>query len=953
MSAAPRSRGFIGRSRDLATLAGLLERERLVTILGPPGMGKTRLAEHHLERARAEGAVPVFCDLTDATCVDDICRLVARALDVPTSNGDSGVIVEQLGKIMAGRGALLLVLDNFEQVVTCAASTVGVWSRHAPDARILVTSRERLNLGAEVLFDLGPLSLPAAGEDARASEAVQLFVARTRAVSHDYVLTDGEVPTVAAIVRRFEGIPLAIELASARMRVLTSAEILASLGLDVFAGNTTDAPARHASLRQAMAWSWSSLQPWEQAALGQCSVFQGGFGVGAAQAVIDLSAYPGAPPPIAVLEALCNKSLLLRYRVPEEPARARFRLYVGIHEFGREKLVEREEASVAEARHARHFLAEGRAWAAELEGPSAAQALCRLGVETENLLAVHRRALSRVPQTVETVTQTLEAALAFQYLFILRGPIPLMAPLLDGALGASHAPEIAAPLRAEALMWRGKARAALYRRAEAQTDYEQALALLDGVSEASLIGEIHVSLGWGHAELMRVSDAEACFTRAVDAGDRRVRGLAHTMLSKLRWRQGRYDDAIALSETARDLHREGGELLRETLTTMNLGLLKGEAGQLEEACVHCERSFLACSALGLRRVAAFSLANWAQSEHALGRFEVAEPLYERALGALRELGDSNAQGCFSIYLGLLHDASGSLEEARACYEKAMSLTGHDGYPEAAIAFAALAGLAATEGRVEEARERFESAERRTLPGAPIPAIFWVMRGHLDLALARAARTGGDPGAAVAYEHSARRRARYAPGAEGAGAEDNAGSPPPIWLGIDVRLAQISLERALARHAAGELLEQRGVARAHEHANLPLEISLVHSCFQLPGDEIVSLVGKPVLARLLLGLVEQWRRAPGVPLAVEALRKIGWPDEHVSAKAGTRRVYTAVWSLRRLGLGGVLAQQEGGYLFRADAPIRLIDAPSHTGLRDPQKEFDRWGSRAPALKNHLD
>jgi predicted ATPase len=929
MSAPRRSRSLIGRSRDLATLAGLLERERLVTILGPPGMGKTRLAERHLEiqRSRTDVALAVFCDLTEATGIDDICRFVARALDVPIGNGDGGVIVEQLGRIMASRGAVLLVLDNFEQVVAGAAATVGAWLRQAPEARILVTSRERLNLKTEALFDLGPLSLPGDDGDAKASAAVQLFVERAQAASHDYVLTDFELPTVAAIVRGFEGIPLAIELASARMRVLTSAEILGSLSLDVSAGNAADAPARHASLRHAIAWSWGSLQPWEQAALGQCTVFQGGFSVSAAQAVIDVSAYPGAPAPVDVLESLRNKSLLLRHDLPEEPARARFRLYVSIQEFGREKLVESGGVDGAEARHARHFLAEGRAWAAAVNGPSAAEALCRLGVETENLLAVHRRAMGRAPRTADTVTEAIEVILALQRVLLMRGPVPRLLALLDGALSVSHVAEVAAPLRATAFLRRGQACWALVRAPEAQADYERALVLAEGASETSLAGEIHVSLGWIHAASLRASDAEGCFARAVATGDRHVQGQAHMMLSTVRWRQERVGEAIAMLEAALTLHREVGDPISAGQTLANLAVMKGEAGQVEEACTESERACAILAALGLRRSWAIALGNWGALEHVRGRFASAESLYERALQACREIGVPDAY--VSVSLGILHEAMGHHEEAAACCERGLLLLSGSGYPEEALAMATLAGLDAAGGRIELARARFEAVERSTFHGAHIPAIFWVLRGHLDLALARAALANGDPGAAAEHERSARRRARYAPDAgEASGSHPDRAGSPGVWLGIDVRFAQLSVESALVRHASGPspVRGREIVSRDPLKERDSLTISLTHCWFQPPGGQRISLLGKPVLARLLRGFTEQWERAPGASLSIEALREIGWPNEQMSPKAGIKRVYTAIWSLRRLGLSGALAQRQGEYLLSPDTPVRVIDAP---------------------------
>ncbi|MFT3772591.1 MAG: hypothetical protein QM820_44945 [Minicystis sp.] len=145
-------------------------------------------------------------------------------LDITLGRDGSAAGVEQIGAALAARGPLLLVLDNFESVITHASATVGQWLRQAPEARFLVTSRERLHLAGEIVFDLGPLSMPDGDGDAGACEAVQLFVERARAVQRSYTLTDEEAPRVVELVRALDGNALAIELAAARMRVLTTAD---------------------------------------------------------------------------------------------------------------------------------------------------------------------------------------------------------------------------------------------------------------------------------------------------------------------------------------------------------------------------------------------------------------------------------------------------------------------------------------------------------------------------------------------------------------------------------------------------------------------------------------------------------------------------------------------------------------------------------------------------------
>src|SRR5262245_2916808 len=195
---------FVGRESELGEVEASLSSGRLVTIVGPPGVGKTRLASEVARRAHQRDHTEVWsCDLTEASGREEIVTLVARALDVPALSSDGALA--RLGAAIASRGRVLIVLDNFEQIVAHADSPVGVWLAIAPEARFLVTSRESLKLRGELLFELGPLSLPGEAGDLRASEAVRLFVDRTRAVRRSFALDEAEAPAVRRLVRDLDG----------------------------------------------------------------------------------------------------------------------------------------------------------------------------------------------------------------------------------------------------------------------------------------------------------------------------------------------------------------------------------------------------------------------------------------------------------------------------------------------------------------------------------------------------------------------------------------------------------------------------------------------------------------------------------------------------------------------------------------------------------------------------
>ena len=322
---------------------------RLLTVLGPGGTGKTRFVVRYGWTWLGDRSGGIhFCDLSEATSLDGVFNAVAVALGVPLGGGDPAA---QLGHAIAGRGRCLVVLDNFEQVVEQAPLTVGRWLDRAADATFIVTSRERLHLSGEEIFPTEPLPL--------GKEAIELFAARAKAQRPEFEVNDANRGEVAEVVRLLDGLPLAIELAAARVGMLTPAQLVERMRnrFQLLAG-VRGPVARRATLRAAIDWSWDLLAPWEQAALAQCSVFEGGFTLHAAEAVLDLSVWSEAPATMDIVQALLDKSLLRlwmgndqrRYDI-DEP---HFGMYVSIHEYARARLGEPARGA-AQARHGRFF----------------------------------------------------------------------------------------------------------------------------------------------------------------------------------------------------------------------------------------------------------------------------------------------------------------------------------------------------------------------------------------------------------------------------------------------------------------------------------------------------------------------------------------------------------------------------------------------------------------------
>ncbi|HSS00262.1 MAG TPA: AAA family ATPase, partial [Kofleriaceae bacterium] len=471
---------FVGRQHDLLAVGRWFATgHRLVVIVGPPGMGKTRVAVEYAAQVTEAGSGPAvrFCDLTEVRDLDELCAQVAACLGLSLEPGAD--VAASIGLALR-EGGDLLVLDNFEQLVDVGAATLASWLARAPRAQLLVTSRERLRVDGEVVHELEPLSLPS-GADVSGSEAIALFVDRARQLRRDFALTDADAPVVAEIVRRLDGIPLAIEVAAARMDVMGPATLVERMPrrLDLLTSGRRDATARQATLRGAIDGSWNALSPPAQSALAQASVFRGGFTLEAAEAVLDLSAHAGAPAVVDVLGGLRAKSLVRVHGDPALPAELRFSLYESIRDYAAEKLAASGDVAATRARHTRHFLA--RFATLERRASKAMRSRRDLILERDNLIAVLENALA-APATAETTRNAVEVLLAIDPVLPRSGPSETHLAWLDAVL--ARPPELLGPplrphdqpLRANVLLARGRALLARARFEHSLQSFTDALA---------------------------------------------------------------------------------------------------------------------------------------------------------------------------------------------------------------------------------------------------------------------------------------------------------------------------------------------------------------------------------------------------------------------------------------------------------------------------------------------
>jgi predicted ATPase len=663
----PRERNaFVGRGAEALALRAQLGRSPLVTVTGPGGVGKTRLALHVARSLLDEFSRVAFCDLTEARSIDGILQAVARGLDVPLGADP----LTQLGHAIAGHGDLLIVLDNFEQVVEHAAATVGVWIDRASRAIFLVTSREPLRLRGESIFPLDVLSLP--WDEARitieGSEAVGLFVTRAQQSEPSFRLEDDNAATVARLVRRLDGLPLAIELAAARVRSSTPARLLERLSkrFDLLAGASRDVADRQRSLRATLDWSWEQLSPALQDALTQLSVFEGGWTLEAAELVVRLD---DASSLEDVLAELIDRSLV-RKSASSTTGQPRFGMLVSVQEYAAEKRRRLEAPDETEVRHGAWFARFGTREAIEsLYVHGGVERGLALDREHDNLIAACNRAVTRGDGGVAVAL--LEAAWA---VLQDRGPFAVGVALAERVLGLSA---LCARQRASTQYILGLA---LYQAGRADTGrphLDAALAVSREVGDRHRESAALDILGLLHHSQGRMDEARASFDAALaiacEIGDRRTEGVVLIHVSGLDRDQGRTDDGRAHLDAALVVAREVGDRRAEGAALGTLGIVHSIQGRRDEGREHLDAALAVAREVGDRRTQGTVLVNLGNLHYEQGRIDDAQAWYDAALAVHREVGNRRFEGWLLSNVGELHYEQGRMDDARARYDAALTI----------------------------------------------------------------------------------------------------------------------------------------------------------------------------------------------------------------------------------------------------------------------------------------
>ncbi|HAV77575.1 MAG TPA: hypothetical protein DCX53_09515 [Anaerolineae bacterium] len=661
---------FIGRSKQIAQIKDLLLRKdtHLVTLMGPGGTGKTRLslqvAQELLDQFR-DGVY--FVPLADDTDPDQFISRVAQQLAVREGGRP---LLENIKDYLRDKN-MLLIFDNFEQLVSAAPLVAGILAS-APQLKILASSRIALNLLGEREFPVPPLELPqaeAGWENFIENESVILFVERARTAHPAFALTKENASAVAEICRRLDGLPLALELAAARVKLLQPQAILARLDdkLKLLTGGARDLPTRHQTLRNTLEWSYDLLDQDEKILYARLSVFVGGFTFEAAESVCNSD---GELDILEGLTSLINNSLIRQEDTPDgEP---RLTMLETIRSYALERLTESGELETLRTKHAGYFgnVVTNQIGFFQLYTSNALRWLNWLEREHDNIRATLTWNLT-TPEGVQVGAMLVNVLFWFWYR---RGYI------LEGGMWAdriltSPSMEALSPIRAMTLfasgsssMWQGKQNVALEK-------VQNSLAILQKIKNDEWLPFI-------------------------------LMGNAVVLIN-----MGRDSAAQPLLEQALAQFKERRITPFKVVTLVHLGNAELGLGNLEQARVYHEEALVEARAINENWLISFALNNLGEVARTEGKFDLARKYYEECEALLRATGDRGDVARFVHNLGYIAQHEEEFELAESQFGKSLTMFRRLGNRRGiAECLAGLAGLKAQQGQTEWGTIMLSAAE---------------------------------------------------------------------------------------------------------------------------------------------------------------------------------------------------------------------------------------------------
>ncbi len=635
---------LIGREQEVAQVSALLQRPevRLVTLTGTGGIGKTRLGLQvatELLDSFANGTY--FVSLAPVTDPPIVIQTIAHALGLEHQQVRHHLPTEHMEYLKAflHNKQLLLLLDNFEQVVSAAPELTELLTA-CLHLKILVTSRAVLHIQGEYEFPVPPLALPqrtqlSANDDLSQYAAVALFLERAFAIKPDLAVTQANIQAIAAICVHLDGLPLAIELAAARIKLFPPRSLLQRMThrLDVLTGGVRGAPARQQTLRNTIEWSYNLLHAAEQRLFQRLSVFTGSFTLEAVESLCSTFA-DEAGFALDGVTSLIDKSLLLQIeREGEEP---RLLMLEMIREYGLEVLAASGEEEKTRQAHIAYFLALAEKAGPELGGPQQAAWLDRLEREHTNLQEALHWSVAQ-GRARHDMTVALRLGVALRNFWLVHGPYSEGRNFLEQALAASEG--VAVPLQAKALYTAANLAFILSDHDRAEALCQESLKLFRELEDRPGMAYALYLLAWISRDNIKVD--------------------------------------IAMVEEALELFKEIGNREYVAWSFYTLGYLDGLRGEYTRACTWIEESLLLHKEIENKRGIAFSLIGWAQIYfYSQSNQATMNTLFDESLALFRELDDKTGiaysrslQGQLSFVQGDAAKAALLIEESLVIYRE--------------------------------------------------------------------------------------------------------------------------------------------------------------------------------------------------------------------------------------------------------------------------------------------
>lgn len=856
-------RAFIGRTRELSELAALAERRApLVTLWGPGGTGKTRLALEHTDAERRAGRTVLFVHLAAARTREELLVVLAATLGIELDARDDASLA--VVRAASARHALVIA-DNVEQLDAEARGVV--LALVDGGARVLATSREPFGDPREVVLAVGALE---------EEDALALFDAGASAPCNRGI--------ARRIVERLDGLPLAIELAAARASLLGGADLLARLDrkLDVVGTSSHERPARHATLRAAIAWSWDLLEDVERDALLACATFEAPFDAALAEEVI------AGRDALDRLERLRDRALV-HVGAADGAGRPSLRLLEAVRDFAREMLAASESTSRLAERHATAVLARTE---------PVAEAV-RRGADTLDALLRRRDDLAAIARQAHlSAAIRARAAIALGTLLAVVGPATEVISHVSAVM-ADLDTSADAPLRARLLVLRAEA----YR---AMGDLERASRDLD----------------FGPIE------------------DRRARADASRVAGIVARSSGETEAALRRLEEALEDYRAVDEEALAGICLDEIGAVHQTSGKLALARERHTAAIAVQVATESRRAEGVARSHLAVATHRAGEPAAAVGLHEHALAIHRESRHRRLEGAERLHLGFVHHELAAPGPAREHFREARALLAAAGARSLeAVALLLAARMEVDEGNGAEARTALAEAARLGVLSPRLAATRDVVSGHLASTegqwerAAEAYRTAIDASSEVVVGFEAltpaylalalARRGDAASEVHLARAHALLGGFENPHLVIALAILEAAVRGVRLPEVPGAALAASSeVRRALAFAGVRRALSIREGgrSLVLPDGRTVDLSRRKNLVGVLLVLARERRARPGVVVSPDALVEGGWPGEKMLADARTKRLHTAIWTLRSLGLEGILLTDASGVGYLLDPSV---------------------------------